>query len=131
MEILCKSDYQNVYRIMDGVLLVVDKFEYISFENDQYPSVYRRDNKRIWKKYTHGCESGLVELVVKYKKEYMGWEIPKGTVLYNGRPVRIVPRDKWKYKIKTTGSMCSGSFAQMDCVLEEIISLIEELNKEQ
>ena len=72
VEILCKSDYQNVYRIMDGVLLVVDKFEYISFENDQYPSVYRRDNKRIWKKYTQGCESGLVELVVKYKKEYMG-----------------------------------------------------------
>lgn len=61
----------------------------------------------------------------------MGWEIPKGTVLYNGRPVKIVSRDKWKYKIKTTGSMFSGSFAQMDCVLEEIISLIEELNKEQ
>lgn len=130
MEILCESDYQNVYRIMDGVLLVVDKFEGISFENDQYPSVYRKDNKRIWKKYAHGCESGLVELVVKYKNKYSEWELPKGTVLYNNRPVKIVPKVKWKYKIKTTGSMFSGGFTQINCALEEIISLIEKLNKE-
>ena len=45
MEILCESDYQNVYRIMDGVILVVNKFECISFENDQYPSVIEELNK--------------------------------------------------------------------------------------
>lgn len=29
MEVLCKSDYQDLYRVMDGVLLVVNKFRYI------------------------------------------------------------------------------------------------------
>ena len=29
MEVVCQCDYQDIYRIKDGVLLIINKFKYI------------------------------------------------------------------------------------------------------
>ncbi len=126
MEILCQSDYQDLYRIKDGVLLVVNKFKYMSFENDKYPNVYRKDNKRIYKKYRKGCQDSLVELTVPYIDQYREWTLPKGAVLYGMRPIELIDKDKWEYQIKTTGELFSGNQSKVI----DLLHLIEKIVKE-
>ena len=41
MEVLAKTEYQDLYRVTDGVLLVVNKFVPIEYENEKYFTVYR------------------------------------------------------------------------------------------
>lgn len=54
METLCKSDYQDLYRITDGVFLVVNKFRYI-LENGKYRiSTYRKSRDSTV--YVKGCQ---------------------------------------------------------------------------
>lgn len=126
VEKICESDYQSMYRITDGVLLVINKFEYMSFPDDQYPCVHRSNNKRIWKRYTRGCQTDLVELTVDYQNKYRNWSIPKGTVLYDGHPVQIVPKSQWDYQIKTTGAAFSGNRSEMFMLLSRIEDIISE-----
>ncbi len=126
IEKVCESDYQSIYRITDGVLLVVNKFEYMSFPDDKYPYIYRSDNKRIWKRYVEGCQTSLVELTIDYQDKYRNWSIPKGTVLYNYRPVQIVPKSQWDYQLKTTGTAFSGNRSEMFILLSRIEDIISE-----
>ena len=39
MEVLANTEYQDIYRIVDGVLLIVNKFKRIIYDEDQYFSV--------------------------------------------------------------------------------------------
>ena len=41
LEVLAKTEYQDLYRVTDGVLLVVNKFVPIEYENEKYFTVYR------------------------------------------------------------------------------------------
>lgn len=52
MEILCKSEYQNVYRVKDGVLFVVNKFKYIKNKKGYmyHLSNIDRKNSKTYKK---------------------------------------------------------------------------------
>ena len=124
MEKLCESDYQNVYRIKDGVLLIINKFEYMSFPNDAYPHVYSR--KRILKQYAKGCQSELKKLTVDFTHPYEGWVLPKDSVVYGSRPVQIVPESKWDYQVKTTGTSLSGNRFEMIELLSMIDKVISE-----
>lgn len=36
MEVLANTEYQDVYRIVDGVLLIVNKFKRIIYDEDKY-----------------------------------------------------------------------------------------------
>lgn len=45
LEVLAKTEYQDLYRVTDGVLLVVNKFVPIEYENEKYFTVYRREVK--------------------------------------------------------------------------------------
>lgn len=126
IEKLCESDYQNVYRIKDGVLLIINKFEYMSFPNDAYPHIYKSDNKRMWKQYAKGCQPELRELTIDYTSKYNGWFLPKGSIIYGSRPVQIVPESKWDYQIKTTGTSLSGNRFEMI----ELLSMIDEVISE-
>ena len=46
MEVLAKTVYQDLYRVTDGVLLVVNKFVPIEYENEKYFTVHRRGVKQ-------------------------------------------------------------------------------------
>lgn len=126
VEKICESDYQNIYRITDGVLLIINKFKYMSFPNDEYPHIYKRDNKRIWKQYTKGCQPELRELTIDYTSKYNGWFLPKGSVIYGSRPVQIVPKLQWDYQIKMTGTAFNGNHIEMLKLLSVIDNIISE-----
>jgi len=108
MEVVCESDYQDIYRITDGVLLVINKFEYMT-HNGETLYIYQPKSKRIWKRYIKGCKDHLRELTTDYKDIYGNYVLPKGTVVYGSHPVQKVSPDKWKYQIKTTGELFSGT----------------------
>lgn len=59
MEVVCQCDYQDIYRIKDGVLLIVNKFKYIvDAEGFRYAHVFNvnKTNSRI---YANGCQKHL------------------------------------------------------------------------
>ena len=67
-------------------------------------------------------EEWLKVLQTDYCDKYTGIKVPKGTVTYMRRPV--VPTDdelEFQYEIKTTGSMFSGDFTQMENMLSDIL----------
>lgn len=118
VQVLAETEYQDLYRITDGVLLVINKFEYIDY--DGWMSLYNPKAK----KYHEGCQTQLKELKKDYYHSYTGMTIPKGTILYYGVPVRTVEKDKWKYEIKTTGNSFSGDIDRMTELINEILKKI-------
>lgn len=121
MEVLCKSDYQDLYRIKDSVLLVVNKFDYKKTDRGMRIYVGDRGRKTV-KKYSDGCQDQLKILKIKYECTYEQCVFEPGTVLYGGYPVELVPKEKWNYQIKTTGDLFSGN--QVD-----VLKLIDEIKK--
>lgn len=57
IEILAETDYQDLYRISDGVLLVINKFKRIEYPSEPYFHVYTSDAK--YKTYNKGCQKWL------------------------------------------------------------------------
>lgn len=123
LEILAKTEYQDLYRVTDGVLLVVNKFIPIEYENEKYFTVHRKGVKQG--KYNKGCQDCLKVLKEDYYDEYRNITVPKGTVTYIDRPV--IPTDNqsdWKYEVKTTGSALSGDFDAIETLLSSILYTI-------
>lgn len=122
MEIVAQTDYQDIYRITDGVLLVVNKFEPIDYtgETKEYVCVYESNAK--YKSYNKNCQVWLKVLKEDYMYKYCPVVVPKGTVLYMNIPVICTnEKDKWKYELKTTGTAFSGTY---DTMLEMIDTTI-------
>ena len=46
MEVLAQTEYQDLYRVTDGVLLVVNKFVTIEYENEKHFTVSRSKAKQ-------------------------------------------------------------------------------------
>lgn len=123
MEVLAKTEYQDLYRVTDGVLLVVNKFVPIEYENDKYFTVYRGKVKQG--KYNKGCQDLLKVLKEDYHDEYSGITVPKGTVTYIDRPVVSTNNQSdWKYEVKTTGNALSGDFNIIEMLLSSILYTI-------
>lgn len=125
MEVLCKSGYQDIYRITDGVLLVINKFKPMKIDGINYPHVWNtnKSNSRI---YTNGCQKHLKRLTQEYKHEQSPkWSVPIGTVIYGNTPVEIAPKNEWEYQIKTTGELFSGNQESILRLLNEIKKIIE------
>lgn len=123
LEVLAKTEYQDLYRVTDGVLLVVNKFIPIEYENEKYFTVYRGKAKQG--KYNKGCQDWLKVLKEDYYDEYSRITVPKGTVTYIDRPV--TPTDNqsdWKYEVKTTGNALSGDFDIIEMLLSSILYTI-------
>lgn len=118
MQILAETEYQDLYRVTDGVLLVINKFEYIKYDGLAF--LFKPKVKR----YHDGCQTQLKELKEDYYHSYSGITVPKGTILYHEVPVKLVEKDKWKYEIKTTGSSFSGDIYEMCKLLSEILEKI-------
>ena len=129
MEIVVQTDYQDIYRITDGVLFIVNKFIPIDYSDQtkEYIRVY--GSKAKYKSYNKNCQNWLKILKENYEYKYCPVIIPKGTVLYMDIPVICTnDKDKWKYELKTTGTAFSGNYDKMldmvtdvlDCMLESI-----------
>lgn len=123
MEILAQTEYQDLYRISDGVLLVINKFTRIEYPNEKYFSVWLSDAK--YKTYHKGCQKSLKELKIDYHDKYKNIVVPKGTVLYEGYPVKATDnKSDWTYEVKTTGSCLGGDFDAVENMLSTILKII-------
>lgn len=122
VQVLAETEYQDLYRITDGVLLVINKFKPIDYGEDKYVSLY---DPKV-KSYNKGCQKRLKILKEDYYKQYDDITVPKGTVLYYGRPVELARKDEWNYQIKTTGESLSGDFDEVTELLTSIIKIIDK-----
>lgn len=123
MEIVAQTDYQDIYRITDGVLFIVNKFISIDYSNltDDRIHIYRKEAK--YKSYNKNCQNWLKVLKKDYKYEYYPIIIPKGTVTYMDIPVICTnDKDKWKYELKTTGTAFSGDYVTMLEMINNVIN---------
>lgn len=122
MEILANTEYQDVYRIEDGVLLVVNKFLYKDYSKKTERIIKVNNTGRDnCKTYHKGCQSFLKELKRDYFDSYAEVTISKGTVLYNGFPVELEKNpENYTYEIKTTGSAFGGSYYDVMTMINNI-----------
>lgn len=123
IEVLARTEYQDLYRISDGVLLVINKFKYIDFSNrtTRFVRIYRRGLKR----YNKGCQDQLKVLDKDYFDEYDTVTVEKGTVVYENRPViKTDNKEDWTYEVKTTGSSLDGNFDIVEDMLSSILRII-------
>lgn len=129
MKILAKTEYQDLYRIVDGVLLVVNKFEEIKYPNVDYVHLGSRDAK--CKTYNKGCQAWLKELKKDFYYEWKDITILKGTVLYMGIPVQsTTDKSKWKYLVKTTSSCLGGNYGDVKRMLNQILEIMDGENND-
>lgn len=118
MEQICKSDYQDIHRIKDGVLLVVNKFKRITINGKIAFAGYIGQTKN----YAKGCK-GLSVLKEDCYYGHLNTTFRAGQVLYNGYPVELVDSKEWTYQIKTTGDSFSGSLKEMFWLINQIIKI--------
>lgn len=123
MEVLCKSDYQDVYRIKEGVLLVINKFKYKCNENGYRMFAYGI-NRINSKTYAKGCKD--LKIVTKRIVEKYGTVYEIGQVIYQNYPVELVSKEEWNYQIKTTGELFNGNQNEMLKLLMIIDNIISE-----
>ena len=123
MEIVAQTDYQDIYRITDGVLFIVNKFVSIDYSDQtkEFGDVYSSETK--YKSYNKNCQNWLKVLKEDYEYEYCPVIIPKGTVIYMDIPVICTnDKDKWEYELKTTGTAFSGTYDTMLEMLDTVIN---------
>ena len=117
MEVVAKTEYQDIYRLKHGALLVVDKFEKMY---PDYPVAY------LGKTSSYNTNTkGLY--IAKVGRDDKDKEFVKaGTVLSYATPViSTTDKSKWKYKIKTSGEYFNGNASEMLKMLSEIESIIK------
>ena len=130
MEVLANTEYQDVYRIVDGVLLIVNKLLYKDFSKNTNRIVEvnntGRDNCKIYNK---GCQSCLKELKIDYFDTYATVTIPKGTVLYHDYPVEPTNKpENYIYEIKTTGNAFGGDYSEVMDMIKNIREIMDDNN---
>ena len=124
MQILAETEYQDLYRVTDGVLLVVNKFTPISCPHVDRP-LYLYSAKTG--KYNKGCQDALKVLKADCYNTYANITIPKGTVIYHNYPVESTAnKPDWQYQIKTTGDLFSGDTDMMEHWLSDILYRIRQ-----
>lgn len=123
MEIVAQTDYQDIYRITDGVLFLVNKFVSIGYSDQTKEFVYVYSSEAKYKSYNKNCQNWLKVLKEDYEYEYCPVIIPKGTVTYMDIPVICTnDKDKWEYELKTTGTAFSGTYDTMLEMLDTVIN---------
>ena len=127
MEVLANTEYQDVYRIVDGVLLIVNKFKRIIYDKDEYFRVSFSKSKL--KSYNKGCQKWLKVLKEDYHDEYSNIAVPKGTVLYQDYPVEpTIKPENYIYEIKTTSNAFGGDYNEVMDMIKNIREVIDGNN---
>lgn len=121
MEVLANTEYQDVYRIVDGVLLIINKFKRIIYDEDEYFRVYT--SKAKLKSYNKGCQKWLKVLKEDYYDAYSNITVLKGTVLYQNYPIKL--SNVYKYEVKTTGTSFSGNYSTVKSIINDIREVMD------
>lgn len=121
MEVLANTEYQDVYRIVDGVLLIVNKFKRIIYDEDKYFRV--SFSKVKLKSYNKGCQKWLKVLKEDYYDAYSNITVPKGTVLYQDYPIKL--SNVYKYEVKTIGTSFSGNYSTVKSIINDIYEVMD------
>lgn len=124
MEVLANTEYQDVYRIVDGVLLIVNKFKRIIYDEDKYFRVSFSESKV--KSYNKGCQKWLKILKEDYCDAYSNITVPKGTVLYQDCPIEL--SNVYRYEVKTTGISFSGNYSTVKSIINDICEVMDGNN---
>ena len=130
MEVLANTEYQDVYRIVDGVLLIVNKFLYKNYSKKTKRNVkVNKTGRDNCKTYHKSCQSYLKELKRDYLDTYATVTIPKGTVLYHGYPVEpTIKPENYIYEIKTTGDAFGGDYSEVMNMITNIREVMDDNN---
>lgn len=124
MEVLANTEYQDVYRIVDGVLLIVNKFKRIIYDEDKHFRV--SFSKAKFKSYNKCCQKWLKVLKEDYHDEYSNISVPKGTVLYQDYPVELtIKPENYIYEIKTTGNAFGGDYNEVMDMIKNIRAIMD------
>ena len=127
MKDLANTEYQDVYRIVDGVLLIVNKFKRIIYDEDKYFRV--SFSKAKFKSYNKGCQKWLKVLKKDYHDEYSNISVPSGTVLYQDYPIELtIKPENYIYEIKTTGDAFGGSYDEVMHMINNIREVMDGNN---
>ena len=59
MEIVAQTDYQDIYRITDEVLFIVNKFVSIDYSDQTKEFVYVYSSEAKYKSYNKNCQNWL------------------------------------------------------------------------
>ena len=126
MEVVVQTDYQDIYRITDGVLFIVNKFIPVDYSNDTPKKIYLYQSDMKYRLYNKFCQKRLKVLKEDYKNKYCPVVIPKGTVMYMNTPVICIKdKTKWKYELKTTGTAFSGTYGEILKMLDDVVDCID------
>ena len=120
MEVVANTEYQEIYRVTGGVLLIINKF------TRKYP------DKNLWMyncktgRYKKECQQWLRVLKEDYYDKHSDITIPMGTILYYDQPVQVSTNEvDWEYQIKTTGEAFSGNKKLIKSWLGDILYKIK------
>lgn len=122
MQTLANTEYQDLYRVTDGVLLVVNKFK-LQLNSKGLPCTYVYSNAKR-KSYHKGCQKQLQVLGSDWTNYDETVTLKKGDVIYCSYPVKLVPQDEWEYQIKTTGDLFKGNAENMQQMLSDILTVV-------
>lgn len=99
IEVVCQTEYQDIYRIKPYVLLVVDKFS-----NSISGDGHRTHFNQYTKPYSKGTESNL----------RVSKDIGDNRIYYNDWEVHITTPDKYRFKLKTSGDAFNGNLEEFN-----------------
>ena len=126
MEVICQTEYQDVYRVKSGVLLVVNKFKIIVNENGSRDFISAYSKNRPYHKHS----KDLRVLTADYYYSPTNKTYKAGQVVYGGYPVELVDnKEEWNFQIKTTGDALSGTFGEIALLLTNIFEKVCEANE--
>ncbi|MBA4495128.1 hypothetical protein ACFO25_10055 [Paenactinomyces guangxiensis] len=111
MELVRESEYIDVYRIENGVILEVRK--------------YMRTGWRVWHspKYSEPIEGtpGAYRLKRKYK------DLPKGTVIIDGFPVETIKEpDNFETELRLSGGVLYGTIDKHARIYTLILDILND-----
>ena len=126
MEVLCQTEYQDVYRIKSGVLLVVNKFRDMVDENGRKDFISTYSKNRPYHKHS----KDLRVLTDDYYYSPTQRTYKTGQVIYGCYPVELIDnKEEWTFQIKTTGDALSGTFGEITLLLTNIFQKVCETNE--
>jgi hypothetical protein len=126
-EIVQTHEYQDIYRITDGVLLKINKFKNTNTSPYWYRSSTEKYKKQLKK------VSGIKQCYILKEDINLIWceygrTVPKGTVIFeycDVQPLGISEKDKWFYELKTTSSAFSGNLKKFKELIEMVNEILE------
>lgn len=126
MEVVCQTEYQDVYRVKSGVLLVVNKFKIVTDENGRRDFISAYSKNRPYHK--HSKDLRILTADYYYSPTHRTYKA--GQVVYNGYPVELIDnKEEWGFQIKTTGDALSGTFGEITLLLTNIFEKVCEANE--